>query len=226
MVVQLPYAVPEKDNLTASADAKPRRVYVLDDERQVLDVIAMQLTAAGFKVETFLQGWEFIEKLESLEPGVVVSDQRMPDIEGLEVQRHLQAQGHRFQMILLSGYPETRVAVEAMKRGAVTVLDKPYDKGQLIESLEEAFDLLSRAASDDHNLPPVMYSGERYIERLSSRERQVIDLVYNGQTNKSIGIQLGISIKTVEKHRGKAMKKMEVTSLAELIRLMDRELGR
>lgn len=224
MVTHLPYAVSE-NNALPTTDAEERRVYVLDDERQVLDVIAMQLTAAGFSVTTFSQGWEFIEQLSSLEPGVVVSDQRMPDIEGLEVQKHLQAQGNKFQVILLSGYPETRVAVEAMKRGAVTVLDKPYDKGQLIDSLEEAFELLSRAASDDSSLPPVMYTGEQYIERLSSRERQVIDLVYNGQTNKSIGIQLGISIKTVEKHRGKAMKKMEVTSLAELIRLMDRELG-
>ena len=226
MVIQLPDTVAETNTLASNVVAEDRRVYVLDDERQVLEVIAMQLTAAGFDVQTFSRGWEFIEKLSTLESGVVVSDQRMPDIEGLDVQRHLQAQGHRFQLILISGYPETRVAVEAMRRGAVTVLDKPYDKGQLIESLEEAFDLLSRAAADDHNLPPVMNTGDRYIERLSTRERQVIDLVYNGQTNKSIGIQLGISIKTVEKHRGKAMKKMEVASLAELIRLMDRELGR
>jgi len=125
----------------------------------------------------------------------------------------------------LSGYPETRVAVEAMRHGAVTVLDKPYNRDQLLASLEEAFDALARAATDDKGLPAVLPDGTQYLDRLSSRERQVVDLVYKGETNKSIGIQLGISIKTVEKHRGKAMKKMEVSSLAELIRLMERELG-
>ena len=101
-----------------------------------------------------------------------------------------------------------------------------YNKDQLISSLEEAFEILTHAKPETQGLPPVLYGGERYMSRLSVRERQVIDLVYQGETNKSIGIQLGISIKTVEKHRGKAMKKMEVSSLAELIRLMDREQGR
>lgn len=212
--------------MSDSQSESARHVYVLDDEVQVLEVIAMQLRGAGFEVSTFSQGRDFLNQLEDLPPGVVVSDQRMPDVDGLEVQRELQRWQHRYQLILLSGYPETRVAVQAMKQGAVTVLDKPYNKDQLISSLEEAFEILSRAASDEHGLPPVLEGGSRYIDRLSNRERQVIGLVYEGETNKSIGIQLGISIKTVEKHRGKAMKKMEVTSLAELIRLMDREQGR
>jgi two-component system, LuxR family, response regulator DctR len=107
----------------------------------------------------------------------------------------------------------------------VTVLDKPYNHEQLLASLDDAFDAIARAATDDAGLPVVLPDGTLYLDRLSSRERQVVDLVYKGETNKSLGIQLGISIKTVEKHRGKAMKKMAVSSLAELIRLMERELG-
>ena len=206
--------------------SQARQVYVLDDEIQVLEVIDMQLQAAGFNVTTFSRGKDFLNQLPNLAPGVVVSDQRMPDIDGLKVQREISSLGHRFQLILLSGYPETRVAVQAMKQGAVTVLDKPYNKAQLIASLEEAFDILANTTSDERGLPPLLEGGTRYIERLSTRERQVVDQVYHGETNKSIGIKLGISIKTVEKHRGKAMKKMEVSSLAELIRLMDREQGR
>jgi FixJ family two-component response regulator len=141
----------------------------------------------------------------------------------LDVQQALKAWSHRFQLILLSGYPETRVAVQAMKQGAVTVLDKPYNKDQLLESLNEAFSALARAVLDDSGLPAVLPNGEIYADRLSAREKQVVDLVYEGETNKSIGIKLGISIKTVEKHRGKAMRKMEVNSLAELVRLIDRE---
>ena len=216
----------QANQIVETDDTTPQMVYVIDDEIQVLEVIEMQLRAAGFAVRTFLRPEDFLDCLDEMPAGVVISDQRMPGVEGLDVQQRLQDCPHRFQLILLSGYPETRIAVKAMKQGAVTVLDKPYDKDQLLSSLEEAFAALHRAASDDHGLPRILPDGERYLDRLSQREKEVIDLVYSGQTNKSIGIRLGISIKTVEKHRGKAMKKMEVTSLAELIRLMDRELGR
>lgn len=200
-----------------------RHVYVIDDELQVLEVIEMQLTAAGYSVKSFSRPKDFLDQVESLPDGVVISDQRMPEIEGLGVQKALKRWEHKFALILLSGYPETRVAVEAMKQGAVTVLDKPYNKEQLLASIEEAFVQLDRRVQDDNGLPPVLPDGETYGSRLSSREHQVIDLVYEGETNKSIGIRLGISIKTVEKHRGKAMRKMEVSSLAELVRLIDRE---
>jgi len=216
-------AAPEK-TAGAKMRERPQCVYVIDDEIQVLDVIALQLNAAGYNVRTFSRAIEFLEALHELESGVVLSDQRMPELNGLQVQQQLQPFGHKFSLILLSGYPETSVAVTAMKQGAVTVLDKPYNKDQLLASLKDAFAVLNRASSDEQGLPPMLAQGERYLDRLSMRERQVVDLVYEGETNKSIGIRLGISIKTVEKHRGKAMRKMEVSSLAELIRLMDREL--
>jgi len=209
------------------ASSQPnRRVYVLDDEAPVLEVIEMQLVAAGFDVVTFDSPSDFLERASSLPSGVLITDQRMPEIDGLSLQKQLQPLSSSFQVIVLSGFPETRVAVQAMMQGAITVLDKPYDKQQLIESIEVAFQALSRVTADESSLPPVLPNQERYLDRLSTRERQVINLVYEGQTNKSIAIALEISIKTVEKHRGKAMKRMEVTSLAELIRLMDRELGR
>jgi len=221
---------------TMEAEAEPNsrhphtslgpRVYVLDDEDQVLEVIDMQLRAAGYDVVTFDSSIDFLAQAEKLPAGVLISDQRMPDVDGLTLQKHLHKMNHRFQVILLSGFPETRVAVQAMKQGAVTVLDKPYDKKQLLASIEDAFRILNRATVDEQGLPPLLPAGERYLDRLSAREREVIDLVYEGQTNKSIAIALEISIKTVEKHRGKAMRKMSVTSLAELIRVIDRELGR
>lgn len=203
-----------------------RRVYVLDDELQVLEVIELQLTASGFDVLTYSNPESFLSDLPTLSPGVVISDQRMPFEEGLGIQRQLQRRPNEFPLILLSGYPETRVAVEAMRQGAITVLDKPYNMAELLAALETAFQVLQKCARDEKLLPPLLSNGQSYLSRLSRREREVVDLVYQGETNKSIGIQLGISIKTVEKHRGKAMKKMEVNSLAELIRLMDRELPR
>lgn len=206
-----------------SVEPPEQNIYVIDDELQVLEVIEMQLTAVGYHVKSFSRPTEFLNQLETLPKGIVISDQRMPEVEGLGVQQAIKPYPQKFQLILLSGYPETRVAVEAMKQGAVTVLDKPYNKEQLLSSIKEAFSQLAAIVRDDTGLPPVLPAGETYSSRLSSREQQVIDLVYVGETNKSIGIKLGISIKTVEKHRGKAMRKMEVSSLAELVRLIDRE---
>ena len=218
------------EDVSLSANMEPstenKRVYVLDDEDQVLEVIEMQLTAAGFDVVTFSRSSEFLQQANKLPNGVIVSDQRMPEIDGLTLQKRLQQLPNQFQIILLSGFPETRVAVEAMKQGAVTVLDKPYNREQLVSSIGDAFRALNRSECELSGLPPALAAGEAYLDRLSLRERQVIDLVYGGQTNKSIAIDLNISIKTVEKHRGKAMKKMSVSSLAELIRLIDRDRSR
>lgn len=210
-------------NAPHTAELQNRRVYVLDDEPQVREVIEMQLRAAGYDVVTFSSSLDFLVQVERLPGGVLVSDQRMPDVDGLTLQKRLHDLGQPFQVILLSGFPETRVAVQAMKQGAVTVLDKPYNKQQLLNSIEDAFKILNRVGSEENGLPPILPMGERYVDRLTQREREVIDQVYEGQTNKAIAIAMGISIKTVEKHRGKAMKKMLVTSLAELIRLLDRE---
>lgn len=201
-----------------------RRVYVVDDEIQVLEIIEIQLEAAGFDVVTFSSPEPFLSQLPTLAAGVVLADQRMPFADGLEVQRRLRERPNDFKLILLSGFPETRIAVEAMRQGAVTVLDKPYNKEELINSLNTAFSELERSITEDAGLPELLPGGKLYLDSLSKREREVIDLVYRGETNKSVAITLGISIKTVEKHRGKAMRKMHVSSLAELIRLMDREL--
>lgn len=225
------FDVPQpKEQAQSVADGAPvkeklRTVYVIDDEALVREVIQMQLLAASYQVRVFANGDDFLRDLDDCSPGVVISDKRMPGISGVEIQRHLRQQGGRFRMILLSGYPETRVAVEAMKQGAVMVLDKPYNKEHLLSSLNDAFSDLDRAKSEETGLPPRMTDGSLYLDRLSPREREVVDLVYNGETNRSIALRLAISIKTVEKHRGKAMHKMEVASLAHLIRLMVRELA-
>jgi len=200
------------------------RVYVIDDEIQVLEIVEIQLKAAGFDVQTFPSPELFLQQLPSLAPGVVLSDQRMPSIDGLEVQRQLRQRPNDFKMILLSGFPETQVVVEAMRQGAINVLDKPFDREDMLMSLRTAFSALKRALVEDTRLPGALPDGRLYLETLSPREREVVDLIYWGETNKSIGIILGISVKTVEKHRGKAMKKMNASCLADLIRLMDREL--
>ncbi|HRA89207.1 MAG TPA: LuxR C-terminal-related transcriptional regulator, partial [Planctomycetaceae bacterium] len=158
--------------------------------------------------------------------GVVVTDQVMQDVEGIEIQRRLSSRPNHFKVILVTAFPRTSLAVAAMKYGAVTVLDKPFQRSELLLAVVEAFRQLLQTDSFNTTLPPVLPSGASYLERLSQRERDVILLVYRGDTNKSIGIQLGISFKTVEKHRSCAMKKLQVQSVAALVQLMDRDLGK
>ena len=155
---------------TEDHGAGPARcVYVIDDEIQVLEVIEMQLVAAGYAVKTFSRASDFLGAVEHLLPGIIISDQRMPEIDGLHLQRELQKWKHKFPLIILTGFPETRVAVKAMKQGAITVLDKPYNKTQLIASIEEAFETLDRTITEDDQLPPILSNGTAYKDRLSGR---------------------------------------------------------
>ncbi|MCA9060132.1 MAG: response regulator transcription factor [Planctomycetaceae bacterium] len=202
------------------------RVYVIDDDASVLAVVESMLRQAGYDVVAFLSSTRFLAQMGNLPRGVVVTDQVMHDAEGTEVQRRLSARPNDFRVILVTAFPRTSLAVAAMKAGAVTVLDKPFDRAELLDAISEGFRQLEEMSSDEQTLPPLLPEGQTFFDRLSEREQEVIRQVYEGATNKSIGIQLGISIKTVEKHRGKGMKKMQVGSLAGLIRLLDREFGK
>ena len=224
------YSDVESRQLQSEASEKSanqtRRVYAVDDDPAVLQVLELILRQAGCDVKTYSSSVEFLKQSDSLPPGVIVTDQVMAHVDGTELQRQVSNRPHQFRVILVTAFPRTSLAVTAMKAGAITVLDKPFDRTQLIEAVEEGFRQLSDAESNVDSLPAILPGGETYLSRLSDREREVIQLVYDGATNKAIGIQLGISIKTVEKHRGKGMSKMQVSCLASLIRLMDRELGR
>lgn len=217
--------IPQSGSPNSGSDTG-RRVYVVDDELPVLTLLDRMLRQFGFDVRVFQSSTEFLKASDELPPGVVVTDHVMEHLNGIELQRKLADRPGNFRVILITGYPRTSVAVAAMKAGAVTVLDKPFERSQLLDAIDEGFRQLEAAEAPDTTLPPTLSGGETYLGRLSERELQVIQMVYDGATNKSIAIHLGISIKTVEKHRGRGMKKMDVSCLASLIRLMDRELGR
>lgn len=222
----LPCLNPVEDAVVGSGAAASHRVYVIDDDPLVLEVIQSMLQHVGYDVFSYQSSAQFVEDAPLLAPGVVVTDQVMNQFKGTEIQHQLAARPNHFRVILVTAFPRTSLAVTAMKSGAITVLDKPFQRRELIDAVAEGFRQLHSAEIDDESLPPLLPDNASYLDRLSAREREVIQLVYNGATNKAIGIQLRISIKTVEKHRGKAMRKLQVTSLARLIRLMDREMGR
>jgi len=200
-----------------------QRLYVVDDDANVLEVLRIMFTDVGYDVQTYVSSVQFVDEIPALKPGVVVTDYRMGQVDGPEVQRRLMERQSDFRMILITAYPRTSLAVNAMKLGAVTVLDKPFDRVELLSAVRDGFQQLQIVEREELTLPPLLPAGESYFSRLSFREKQVMQAVYEGDTNKRISIRLEISIKTVEKHRAKAMKKMQVTSIASLVRLMDRE---
>lgn len=201
-----------------------RRVFVIDDDQSVLDVVALQLRHAGYEVTTFRQPEEFQCQIPHLPSGVVLTDLRMPVADGLAVQSWLQARTDDIKLVILTGYAETPLIVEAMKQGAVGVLDKPFERHVLEDTIHDAFEKLDRSIAANAGLPPGLPLGHTYLDFLSAREREVALLVYRGETNGAIATTLGISVKTIEKHRGRAMKKMKVTNHSDLIRLVGREL--
>ena len=152
-------------------------------------------------------------------------DIRMPQINGLELQRRLISRGLSWPVIVMSAFPGTDGTVVAMRQGAFTVLDKPIQLPDLLNLMEDAFVELTRRCDLLDDLPAELGGQVRYLDRLSARERMIIDYVYEGETNRNIALMLDLSVKTVEKHRGRAMKKMQVGTFAQLIRLMNRELG-
>lgn len=209
------------DTNLEQTDSPP--IYIVDDDPEVLKMMYMVLSRASYQATCFNHPVSFLNSLPELRAGIVITDQNMPVVDGLELQRELFQYDETFQLIVISGYPNTSVAVQAMRTGAVTVLDKPCPKAELLKAVEDAGHEFHKKQLSNVGLPVPLPRGQSYLERLTPRESEVVDLVYQGLTNKAIGIQLEIAMKTVEKHRKSVMEKLEVSSLASLIRLIERE---
>lgn len=201
-----------------------RPVYVIDDDRDVLRVLSMMLSTAGWTVHCFESPIEFLNQVPQLPGGVVVLDQVMGEMDGVELLEKLSARQREFRAILITAYPRTTTTVTALRLGAVTVMDKPIDRKELLNSVAEASLLLRPSEQEDETLPPPLPDGRFYLDLLTPREKQVILQVYRGCTNKAISLQLDLSIKTVEKFRSRAMRKFGLRSTALLVRLLNREI--
>ncbi|MGZ8197367.1 MAG: response regulator transcription factor [Burkholderiales bacterium] len=188
-------------------------VYVVDDDDALCDSLRWLLESAGYRVSAHSTAERF---LLAYRPGVaacLVLDVRMPGLSGLELQQELIRRGERLPLIFVTGHGDVPMAVEAVKNGAFHFLEKPFKDEQLLL-------LIDRAAS---HAVPVAEQAQRLcaaarLATLTLREREVMDLVVQGRKNKQIADDLRISIKTVEAHRARAMEKMDVSSVAELVR--------
>jgi two-component system response regulator FixJ len=190
-------------------------VFIVDDDEAMRESLAFLLGTAGFKVSLFELASKFLEALPDLKVGCLITDIRMPEIDGLELMRRLRAAGRSFPVIVMTGHADVPLAVEAMKLGAFEFLEKPFDDKQLIERINAALEQGAAVAAAAQETREI---SER-IAKLTERERQVLERLVVGQSNKAIGRDLDISPRTVEIYRANVMGKMKVSSISELVRL-------
>lgn len=190
-------------------------VHVIDDDADVRQSLAFLLSTAGFAVRVHDSAVAFLAALPEAQAGCVVTDIRMPEVDGLELQRRLNELKARFPVIVMTGHGDVSLAVAAMKAGAVDFLEKPFDDEALLSAIRAA---LARHASDSEQQARLAAVRNR-LAGLSPREREVLQGLMAGKANKMIAYDLGISARTVEVHRANVMTKMQADSLSELIRL-------
>ena len=188
-------------------------VHLIDDDEDVRRALAFLLGTAGLAVRVYESALAFLDKYEKGYTGCVVSDVRMPGIDGLELLRRLVDMGNVMPVIVMTGHADVPLAVEAMKAGAVEFIEKPFADEVLLQAIRLA---LARPGKPDPGEAALVRAR---LASLSERERQVLDGLLVGQPNKVIAFNLGISPRTVEVHRANVMTKMAAASLSELVRM-------
>lgn len=191
-------------------------VHIVDDEASVRDGLSLLVRSVGLPVIAYASGTEFLAADLDRGPACVLLDLRMPGMDGLAVQAALTAQGSRLPVIFLTAHGKVPQAVEAVQRGALGFLEKPnFDQDALIELIHAGLRRHRRALTEDAHRAARL----QRIARLTEREREVARLAAAGRANKVIALDLGISERTVEIHRSRAMKKLELRSVADLVRI-------
>jgi two-component system response regulator FixJ len=190
-------------------------IYVVDDDEAMRDSLAFLLGSSGFEVKCFDSAVSFLEALPNLDVTCVVTDVRMPEVDGIELMRRLKASGRRWPVIVMTGHGDVPLAVEAMKLGAFDFLEKPFEDEVLMSTIKSAIQQNHATAEAEDDMKDVVVR----IESLTPRERQVMERLVAGQANKVIGRDLGVSPRTVEIYRANVMTKMQASSISELVRL-------
>ncbi|WP_459618354.1 response regulator transcription factor [Bordetella sp. 2513F-2] len=190
-------------------------VFIVDDDEAVRDSLRWLLEANGYRVRAYASAETFLDEYDPNQVGVLIADVRMPGMSGLELQEQLIARQAPLPIVFITGHGDVPMAVSTMKKGAIDFLEKPFNESDLREivarMLEQAVQRVSKfQAQKDH---------EAMLARLTAREQQVLERIVAGRLNKQIADDLGISIKTVEAHRANIMEKLEVTTVADLMKV-------
>jgi two-component system, LuxR family, response regulator FixJ len=190
-------------------------VHLIDDDDGVRQAVAFLLTTSGFAVRVYESAPAFLGALPTVQPGCIVTDVRMPEMDGLELQRQLKLRGVGLPVIVITGHGDVPLAVEAMKAGAVDFIEKPFNDEKLLSAIRVAIDRHARDSHRDDEIATIRSK----LDALSPREREVLDGLVAGLPNKTIAYDLKISARTVEVHRANLMARMGAGSLADLVRM-------
>jgi two-component system response regulator FixJ len=190
-------------------------VHVVDDDVAVRQSLSFLLASDGWPVRLHESASAFLDGVKEAAAGCIVTDVRMPGIDGIEFLRRLKLRGFALPVIVMTGHADVPLAVEAMKEGAVDFLEKPFDDELLLAAVRSALERRDKLAHQDAHTAEV----RARIRSLSERERQVLDGLVAGKPNKVIAYDLGISPRTVEIYRANVMSKMQAGSLSELVRM-------
>lgn len=190
-------------------------VHVVDDDVDVRKSLGFLLATADFAVRLYESATAFLDTATGNPDGCIVTDVRMPGIDGIEFLRQLRTRGHMLPVIVMTGHADVALAVQAMKEGASDFIEKPFDDDILISAIRSALDKRNQA----NTTHPQSTEINGRLSTLSERERQVLDGLVSGLPNKTIAYDLGISPRTVEIHRANVMSKMSASSLSHLVRM-------
>lgn len=198
----------------SKASLRSGPVFIVDDEPAVLDGLRLMLSTFGYVCRTYASAEDFLAAVPAGSNGCVIADIRLPGMSGLDLQRELIRRGHQLPVIFITAHGDIRMAVAAVKAGAVDFLEKPIDDALLVDSLRQALlreDVERNARGRAHELAVRR-------QRLTLREKEVMSLVIEGYSNAAIGDRLGISPRTVEHYRASVMEKMQARNLSDLVR--------
>jgi FixJ family two-component response regulator len=190
-------------------------VFVIDDDASIRKSLSRLLRSADYTVETFPSADEFLRREHFDGIGCLLLDVQMPGLSGMDLQEELSKADYHMPIIFITGHGNIPMSVQAMKKGAVDFLTKPFDDKELLQTIEKAIEKDTQARAEyDESLD---IRGR--IELLTPRENEMLRYVITGMLNKQIGLKLGITEKTVKVHRGRIMEKLRANSVAELVRL-------
>ena len=190
-------------------------VYVIDDDPAMRDSLEFLLDSADYAVTLYESALTFLDSMPNLPFGCIVSDVRMPGMDGMDLLKQLKSERARLPVVMMTGHGDVPLAVEAMKLGAIDFIEKPFDDDRLITMIDAALQQASEGAKNE----AITLDIAARIQTLSPRERQVMDGLVAGLSNKVIAREFDISPRTIEVYRANVMTKMQASSLSELVRL-------
>jgi two-component system response regulator FixJ len=190
-------------------------IHLIDDDEHVRRAVAFLLGTAGHAVRVHESAEKFLGELGTLQPGCIVSDVRMPGLDGVGLLRQLRERGIDMPTVIMTGHADVALAVAAMKAGAIDFIEKPFDDEILLAAVQGALCRYRRAGSDADEAAEI----RTRADSLTGREREVLAGLLMGHPNKTIAYDLGLSPRTVEVHRASLMTKMGAKSLPELVRM-------